>query len=252
MAANDTRPCYFPDRTEASDSTPCSSDQHTHCCGTGDVCLTNGYCLSIAHQPWVISRGACTNQNWDSGCPERCVGENDNRGGGCSIVNLEFENDDGKSTYCCGNPISGSSTTAECPTESQFTLEDAHAVPGYALLSNLSNFYVSGSAPSSSASPSILPAPTMSSSDSGDSDTCHDTAIGAGVGVPLGVIALASLAWAFFERKRVRAMHKQMSAMPAISTGMQQPPAYGINQKNQGPVELEQTTPVAELMERER
>ena len=92
----------------------------------------------------------------------------------------------------------------------------------------------------------------MSSSDSGDSDTCHDTAIGAGVGVPLGVIALASLAWAFFERKRVRAMHKQMSAMPAINTGMQQPPAYGINQKNQGPVELEQTTPVAELMERER
>lgn len=217
MSANDTRPCYFPDRTEASGNTPCSSDQHTHCCGIGDVCLTNGYCLSIAHQPWVISRGACTNQNWDSGCPERCgmiqfffpphhlwstaltnesplVGENDNRGGGCSIVNLEFENDDGKSTYCCGNPISGSGTTAECPTESQFTLEDAQAVPGYALLSNLSNFYVSGSAPSSSANPSILPAPTMSSSDSGDGDTCHDTAIGAGVGVPLGVIALASLA----------------------------------------------------------
>lgn len=134
----------------------------------------------------------------------------------------------------------------ECPTESQFTLEDAQAVPGYALLSNLSNFYVSGSAPSSSATPSILPAPTMSSSDGGDGGTCHDTAIGAGVGVPLGVIALASLAWAFFERKRVRAMHKQMSTMPPM-TGVQQPPAYGVTQKNQVPAELEQTNPVAEL-----
>lgn len=86
----------------------------------------------------------------------------------------------------------------------------------------------------------------MSSSDGGDGGTCHDTAIGAGVGVPLGVIALASLAWAFFERKRVRAMHKQMSTMPPM-TGVQQPPAYGVIQKNQVPAELEQTNPVAEL-----
>jgi len=177
------------------------------------------------------------------------VGDADNKGGGCSIVNLQYENEDGKSTYCCGNPVSGSGTTATCPTESQFTLDDGHAVPGYALLSNLSNFYVSGSAPSSSATPSILPAPTILPDSSGD--TCHDKAIGAGVGVPLGVIALAALAWGFFERKRVRAMHKQMSTV-ALNSAVQQPPAYGINQKNQVPAELEHTTPVPELMGREQ
>lgn len=50
----------------------------------------------------------------------------------------------------------------------------------------------------------------------------------------------------------MRAMHKQMSTMPPINTGMQQAPANGVNQKNRVPAELEQTTPVAELMGREQ
>lgn len=129
-----------------------------------------------------------------------------------------------------------------------FTLDDAHAAPGYGLLSNLSNFYVSGSAPS----PSALPSSTVSTA--ADSGSKHDVTIGVGVGVPLRVIALASLTWALFERKRARAMYTQIS-MP-MNGGVQQPPGdggmYMMNQKGHVPAELEQRHPVAELMGRER
>lgn len=66
------KPCYNPDGTLSEDDVPCTSEQNTHCCGKSSICLSNGYCLGADAQPFGLSRGSCTNQNWATGCPQRC------------------------------------------------------------------------------------------------------------------------------------------------------------------------------------
>lgn len=55
---------------------------------------------------------------------------------------------------------------------------------------------------------------SSSSTSSGNkSSSSRETAIGAGVGVPLGVIAIASLIWAFWERRgRINALAQAQAA----------------------------------------
>lgn len=162
----------------------------------------------------------------------------------------------GQVTYCCDTPVSDNGNVV-CPNnESSFRLDGTHAVPGRALLSNLSNFYVSGSVPSSSASPSLPPNSTASPS-TGNSNTNHDVAIGVGVGVPLGVTVLILLVWAFLGRERAQASNAKLAAV--ISGEMQSiPPTGGYKMSRQNnhvlaelgstqplPAELEQTYHVA-------
>lgn len=95
-------------------------------------------------------------------------------------------------TYCCGTAsYDNGKVTCGYGTAS---VPAGTAIPGIAALA------VSSSAPS----PSSNTSSNSSSSNyhTGTSDcSSRDTAIGAGVGVPLGVIAIASLAWAFWERR---------------------------------------------------
>ncbi|OJJ75509.1 hypothetical protein ASPBRDRAFT_37803 [Aspergillus brasiliensis CBS 101740] len=68
-----TATCYFPDGTIASNNVPCSSDTYSACCGKSDVCLSNNLCMDTGEQPYVLSRGACTDPNWESeNCPSLC------------------------------------------------------------------------------------------------------------------------------------------------------------------------------------
>lgn len=251
MSSNYTRPCYFPDGNLAKNNVPCTAAPHTACCGASDICLSNGFCMNINHQPWTMSRGACTNQAWDGGCPDRCstscepkqsikskltetraVSANDYPHGGCSIINLSY--DAGVALYCCGTLVSDGNGKVVCPNGANaFSLGDAHALPGYGLLSNLSNFYASGSVSSSATEASSC-----------TSETCHETAIGAGVGVPLVVIALAALGWAFLERKRARAYAR----VSAQRVGVNAPPTHRMDPKYPGLVELESRHPAGELM----
>jgi hypothetical protein len=64
--------CYNPDRTTASNSVPCGSDNTTFCCTTGAICLSTGYCLSVTTQPFMLYRGSCTNSEWGSSCAYYC------------------------------------------------------------------------------------------------------------------------------------------------------------------------------------
>ncbi|GIC86338.1 uncharacterized protein Aud_002707 [Aspergillus udagawae] len=224
--ANSTRQCYFPNGTPSGD-VPCSSDEATGCCTSGDICLSNGICLNVAHQPYVASRGSCTDKEWGNGCPRYC--KDVNRDGGCSIINLTYIN--GIATYCCGTPITNG-TNVICPEGmDSFQIATGHALTGVALLSNVSS----------------SPATTAPSSSDTAAQSCHDTAIGAGVGVPLGVIALMALTWALFERKARRAMRTQVPQTVVVSDDKHAP--YTRNH-NGPPSELPQTRDVAELMDR--
>ncbi|KAL3459004.1 hypothetical protein BJX64DRAFT_301614 [Aspergillus heterothallicus] len=216
---NDSRTCFFPSGAVASNNVPCSSDEYTSCCGLSDLCLSNGLCLSVTHQPYVLSRGACTDPEWGSGCPQYC--RDNNPEGGCSIVNINYYL--GVSTYCCGTLIANNESTVICPNNgSAFEVPTGHAMIGYAMLANISSLDAATNSTNSSTSSSnwsncsstdnttATPASTTCTSAS-----CHSTAVGVGLGVSLGVIALASLAWAYFERRRAKA--QAAAALPSSS-----------------------------------
>lgn len=151
---------------------------------------------------------------------------------GCSIINLAFL--DGVSTYCCGTPVIDGDSIV-CPYGyDAFQLDDASVLPGHALLANVSSLSApSPSTSSASNSSTSFPSgnttitsspshPSSSSSSSSSTSNSHDVAIGAGLGVPLGLIAIASLFWAFWERKRA---NKLSQALMVASSGPS--PGYG-------------------------
>lgn len=67
-----SRSCYFPNGNLAVGDTPCRDEAASACCGPDAICLTNGLCISV-QQPYVIARGSCTDDSWQSSdCPNRC------------------------------------------------------------------------------------------------------------------------------------------------------------------------------------
>lgn len=187
--------------------------------------------------------------------------DGDNKHGGCPIISIDYNKG---WQYCCGNLVSNNNEV-QCAanTEDRFLLDATQVIPGVGMLSNLSNFYVSGSAPNSSIIPSPSPSPrpnlTASISSNNSGTASHDTAIGVGVGVPLGVIALVFLVWALLERKRAQDTSTKLAeVMSGIPSGggyqMKKNPhvAVELGATQSMPAELGQTQSVPELMGRTR
>ncbi|KAL4907649.1 hypothetical protein BDW74DRAFT_111482 [Aspergillus multicolor] len=247
--ANSTRRCYFPNGVQAESNVPCSGEEYTSCCDYRDLCMSNGLCLATRNQPYTLSRGACTNQKWDQGCPQYCADVNP--AGGCSIVNYSFRNS--ISRYCCGTVFGSNDSTSDttCRDGEPFTVPDAEALPGYALLANVTSFNTSTDSGSDSSNESCS-TPSSPSTATWSSSTCHETAIGAGIGVPLGVIALASVAWALWERRKRKQTIPSASLPPEQSSAAKPPGTYdggiyAVNRKPGRMSELDSTRPVAEL-----
>ncbi|KAB8265536.1 hypothetical protein BDV32DRAFT_144828 [Aspergillus pseudonomiae] len=200
-----TETCYWPDGTPATEDVPCSDEKYAPCCRSGNLCLSNNLCLNVAIQPYVLSRGACTDPNWNSdNCPQFCT--NVSRSSGSSLFPIGL-NSNKLAEYCCNDPVShGSQVTCSSDSGSPFFVPDATLVAGYAALANVSSLSASSTASNSTSSPSPSPSPSSSSSSGSNS---REVAIGAGVGVPLGVIALGAIAWALWER---RARTKSLAA----------------------------------------
>ncbi|RAL12170.1 uncharacterized protein BO97DRAFT_314863, partial [Aspergillus homomorphus CBS 101889] len=174
-----SRSCYFPSGSLAPENVPCSNSTYSACCGKNDICHSNGLCMDVSEQPYVLSHGACTDADWTSpNCPSVC--QTTNKSDGCSTINLLYTN--GISTYCCGTPISNG-TDVICPDgKNSFELESGSIVVGYAALENVTSLEAAATTTTTTTT------------------SARDAAIGAGVGVPFGVIAIASMAWAVWER----------------------------------------------------
>ncbi|KAJ5099931.1 hypothetical protein N7532_006932 [Penicillium argentinense] len=219
------RKCYFPSGAEAPGNVPCSKDTVASCCGEEDICLSNGLCLNVGHQPYVLSRGACTSDSWATGCAPYCTNATPHEG--ASIINLTYQN--GTAEYCCGTPVI-SNDAIVCPDgdSTGFTVPSGTPLAGAALLFNVSSFAQSSLPTSTSNS-------TAGSCES-EFSTCHQTAIGVGVGVSLGVVAIISIMWALLERARAT----KRSAIP-FSGGNDVGGSYGQLDQHEhrpGPVEL--------------
>ncbi|KAJ6107870.1 hypothetical protein N7523_009193 [Penicillium sp. IBT 18751x] len=147
----------------------------------------------------------------------------------------------GVSIYCCGTPVGtdeGNGTDCQYGYDS-FALNDATILAGYNALADYTN--TSSSTNSSTASNSSSVAPNSSS---GTRTGSHDVALGVGLGVPLGIIALGSLLWAFWERRRANQLSRALSAsnIPAQAfAGTSQTPQSRLVIERSGPGELDGT-----------
>ena len=127
---------------------------------------------------------------------------------GASISNIYFNGS--SSLYCCGSPIAVGSSVV-CPSTSDnggepFTVQSGRVIPGRALLENVSSLKNTSSIGSNSSD----------GSETTSCQTCHDTAIGAGVGVPLGALALLFVIWAIIERRRASRLSRTLGE-PALT-----------------------------------
>ncbi|KAJ5689467.1 hypothetical protein N7462_003859 [Penicillium macrosclerotiorum] len=180
---------------------------------------------------------------------------------GTSIIQLSYI--DGVALYCCGTPISSDNGTI-CPFgKDSFQLDDADMIPGragladYVLASNSSsssssNSSASNSATTSSSTSSIASSTTTPSTSSGDttssfSPSSHDAALGAGLGIPLGVIAIASVVWALWERRRANSLSRAMMGSSAPASRSRFPGSHAKTDSSV-PTELDNGRNVAELM----
>jgi hypothetical protein len=131
--------------------------------------------------------------------------------------------------YCCGSVVDN-----KCEHGDPFTIENGAMIPEVAALAGYSN----------ASSITNTTCPTGNSS----SPSSHDVAIGAGVGLPLAVLALASIAWALWARRHCKyARLESMPATGAQATGQYryQYPSHGVYQSH--PAELAQAGVVSEL-----
>ena len=170
---------------------------------------------------------------------------------GCSLVLYSYDPDSGGSLYC-PNSIVGDSSGANgvgCAEGlNPISVPDGNVIINKGLLENASCAVntLNPTAPaaaitaSSTSTNSSLPRCTSDNSkDSGSSS--RDAAIGAGVGVPLGVLALASVGWALFERK------KRYHPLSSVSQ-----PIVHIQQDHKANLELPDTNQIPHELEGDR
>ncbi|KAK2767020.1 hypothetical protein FQN54_006337 [Arachnomyces sp. PD_36] len=134
-----------------------------------------------------------------------------NPSGGLAIFPLKND----PATYCCGTPISDGDKVV-CPVgdENGFEIDSGRIVFGRAGLFNESA--TGGLDPPATGTAAPGTSPTGATDPSAD-NSCHQTAVGAGVGVPLGIITLASILWAIWERRKSKAIYGMHRDMPAPS-----------------------------------
>ncbi|PLB51491.1 hypothetical protein P170DRAFT_80390 [Aspergillus steynii IBT 23096] len=232
MAAN--RTCYFPNGDESND-VPCTSEMNTSCCSEDAICLDNGYCFHLNGSN--LSRDSCTDPDWGDDCPQLCEESFYGNTSDYYYTIAFLQSGNNGDLYCCGQPEWDLDLERKtCPgNKDPFTVPIGKAIVGVAALEglmptgpddyNAAQVNVSqvsmeeetstttyDSTPTSTGIQTSRTTPTYISEKSDSSGKV--TAVGAGVGVPLGVIALASLAWALWLLRQNRNLRKAYALGP--------------------------------------
>ncbi|KAE8352058.1 hypothetical protein BDV28DRAFT_8529 [Aspergillus coremiiformis] len=234
--------CYFLDGSVASADVPCTTDSTTNCCNKKDVCMSNGLCYIQGSRGMALSRGSCTDKSWGPRCFAPC--SSTNRNNGYPIVNVGYSG--GTSTYCCG-AVAFKDGKITCQAEGDpFRIDFGTAIPGVAGLArnmscstttSSSNSTESGSTGNSTESGSTGNATCENTGPADRNGSTRDVAIGAGVGVPLGVVALLSMGWALYERRQRQVAERVGMAVPGKEEG-EDGPLRGMGDGHAVPAEL--------------
>ncbi|EFQ97853.1 hypothetical protein MGYG_00892 [Nannizzia gypsea CBS 118893] len=174
--------------------------------------MTNGYCLEST-QPYTLGRGSCTDKTWStsSGCPNPCSKITATKSTGCSVPLYSFL--DGKALYCANSIIANSSSSTTCAENTDpFPINPGDVITDKALLARAS-CTVPRLNPTSPGN-DLIPASAASMPVNHGNLSNTYVAIGAGVGVPLGVIAIGAIGWALYERKKRLRLLKTYASQP--------------------------------------
>jgi hypothetical protein len=194
--------CWAPDGETLADNTtyvPCNKlgiqqeGIYSSCCnldgrpGSRDVCTSTGLCLNGS----VLTRGYCTDQNWDSpACVNVCT-DDDAEGSQNGTVELT---PCGDGTYCCG------SSNRCCDTDRAFAIPTQSSV----VASNVTETaYV-----------------TETAGSDGDVSTFRSATIG--LAAVLGVVALAAIGAILWLRRKNSNLYKQLTEANAALDSAQQ------------------------------
>ncbi|KAJ5167780.1 uncharacterized protein N7482_003374 [Penicillium canariense] len=233
-AASANGTCYYLTGDIATGHVPCKSGGGvTNCCDSGAVCLSNGMCVMQGDMGLGFGRGSCNDPDWSPACYAPC--RDAYREGGVPIIPVAWY--DVKTQYCCGKvELNNGKTT--CRYGDPFSIAEGTVLPGVAYLSNVT--YTDSTDNSTTCDNATSSGALTTSVESSSSN--RDVAIGAGVGVPLGLIALVSIAWALWERRKLAQMKSSLSSGEG---------AYAALNRTVGPpVELSAAAPgAAELMD---
>ena len=241
--------CYFP-LGDVSGDVPCDPDAHVSlCCGSRSACLSNGICKQNDSNIGY-SCGTCTDKTWTSSiCPQHCQVSKSSRRqasapqvkpdflasdqdsnlnleaynfgtGGVQIWECGSKGYDSPAKYCCES--AGEKT--RCCSNSMEVFELAAATIG-----NPSSTIPSWLLPSSSSTikPSAVSSPSGTTDTTPSSTLRQVTAtsrtatpirnnsstgskIGAGVGVPLGIVTMICLTYLLWHKQRNEARLKQL------------------------------------------
>ena len=197
--------CFYPSGKASPLDRVCNASAPvSHCCSSDSVCLTNGYCLNAGRTaPYMLSRGTCTDPAFRSPlCPQQC--RDVNTDSGLSI--WPYTDGVGDVQYCCR----GQSDNGTCPyitngSSTPFSLERGYVIANRSDGSEQPQpITVTQSIPGTE--------PTCSSSPSVNllKNTSRETAIGAGIGVPLGALMIvAFVAW-IFQLQKTKKLQREL------------------------------------------
>lgn len=211
--------CYMPSRILSPGDSPCNAlADVSACCQPNDVCLDNGYCLSVGGTvPNVISRGSCTDPTFSSKpCPQMCDEVNPN--GGAPLIIIATG---GEATYCCGgyNSVSNTCNATTNGSNAPFLLPNGRMITNRTDGSTLPLGQVLA-APAAAATVSApATASPLASSTSGFSNR---VVLVVGIVIPFTVLLLAALGgiwylWRALQRSRQQLV-REMGLMQANGT----------------------------------
>ncbi|KAL4893464.1 hypothetical protein BDV59DRAFT_201659 [Aspergillus ambiguus] len=169
--------------------------------------------------PYGLARPACTLGDWtqSSVCHDYCSEVDEALTTGCTLVLIH--NEKNIAEYCPNSIIDNWEGNTGCADNAtRFTLGPFYSIPNTGYLSNAS---FSGDSAADNANSITGNSTLATSSDPADHCAGQSTlaAVGAGVGVPLGLICLVSVGYAYYV-KRKRFNQEMMRPLPQI----QEPP----------------------------
>ncbi|PVH81285.1 hypothetical protein DL98DRAFT_654203 [Cadophora sp. DSE1049] len=200
--------------------------------------MSSGLCVS---DNGLIYRGSCTDHTWKHpSCSTYCVdSEGKNAGKQDDFVFLKpCSSSTGSLIWVCGFENNCSNSSLTFPLLVGGTRQSN--IPGKVPATSSSTISHSSS---SSQSPTPASASASPSSDpdtvNGDECSSRETAIGAGIGVPLGVLLLMALLWAVWERRK-RSLTQRTTEEAWFGDGM-------VKYESPPPVEAPDTARMSEL-----
>lgn len=222
ILASDSSSCYWPNGDLVSNDRPCDpSSSVSPCCARGSTCLSSGVCQFTDQKVTKLMRGSCTDKTWTATkCPRFCYGEF------YSVIKLPFGrprlkeckepwsdwnrnygqdvNSCGDSKYCCQE---ASNTTSCCENNNAFRL-NANLIAQTSIASN---------APAATSSTSPASSPSTSSPSTTSPTPAHsknhtNTALAAGLGVPLGLAVIGAMLFALHKYNQSRRQRSEEAA----------------------------------------